>query len=122
MATFKVIVAGSRDFGNYKLLEQKLNRLLSAKVVAEDEIVVISGCARGADSLGELYAKTKGYAVERHPADWDKNGRSAGYIRNEQMAEVADALVAFWDGKSRGTAHMIETMNRLHKPVRVVRF
>ena len=95
-------------------------------MVAEEEIIVISGCARGADSLGELYAKTKGYATgkmeERHPADWNKNGKSAGYIRNEQMAEVADALVAFWDGKSRGTANMIDNMNRLRKPVRVIRF
>lgn len=57
--------------------------------------------------MGERYAKERGYAVSEHPADWDRYGKSAGYIRNKEMAEEADALMAFWDGKSRGTMHMI---------------
>jgi hypothetical protein len=60
--------------------------------------------------------------IKRYPADWDTFGKSAGYRRNEQMAEDADALVAFWDGESKGTAHMIDTMAAMDKPVRVIRF
>jgi len=70
--------------------------------------VILSGAARGADRLGECWAAEQGIACERYPADWDRYGKSAGYRRNVQMASCADALVALWDGASRGTEHMIE--------------
>lgn len=69
--------------------------------------------ANGADTLGETYAKNNCFQIRYFPADWDKFGKSAGYIRNKQMAEYASyrkgygALIAFWDGKSKGTMHMI---------------
>ena len=107
--TFKVIVAGGRDFGDYGLLCQTC-----------DSIVIISGTARGADTLGERYAQERGYAVERFPADWEHAGKSAGFIRNAQMASIADALIAFWDGQSRGTAHMIDQARQKSLPYRVV--
>lgn len=69
---------------------------------------VISGTARGADRTGETWAKARGIPVVRMPANWDAHGRSAGYRRNTEMAEAADALVAVWDGESRGTKHIIE--------------
>lgn len=104
---FRLIVAGSRDFNNYELLKQKCDSLLSQKRLTHS-IVIVSGTARGADRLGERYATERGYRVERFPADWDRDGVAAGPIRNTQMAAHADALVAFWDGKSRGTKDMIE--------------
>lgn len=119
--TFKVIVAGGRDFGDYGLLCQICDRMLSQKHQTHD-IVIISGTARGADTLGERYAQERGYAVERFPADWEHAGKSAGFIRNAQMASVADALIAFWDGQSKGTAHMIGLARKHKLQVRVVPF
>lgn len=102
---FKVIIAGSRTFQNYKMLcdyaDYKLSRI-------EDKIEIVSGNANGADKLGEQYARSRGYLLRLFPANWDLYGKRAGYLRNVQMAEYADALLAFWDGKSRGTNNMIE--------------
>ena len=69
---------------------------------------ILSGGARGADQLGEEYARRRGVALSLFPADWDRFGKKAGYIRNHQMAQRAERLVAFWDGASRGTKHMID--------------
>lgn len=106
MKTFRVIIAGGRDFNDYSLLKSKCDNILS-EVSETAQIVIISGTAQGADKLGEKYAEEKGYEIERHPALWDKHGKAAGPIRNLEMAENADALIAFWDGKSRGTQNMI---------------
>lgn len=114
---FKVIIAGGRDFYDHELLGRTMDNLLSN---ITDEIQVVCGMARGADSVGDVYAAEKDYSVKYFPAEWDKYGKSAGYRRNEQMAEYADALVAFWDGKSKGTKHMIETARKHGLKVRVV--
>jgi hypothetical protein len=100
----KVIIAGGRTFSDYDLLCQKCDKALSLQT----EIEIVSGAANGADKLGEKYANEKGYPIKQFPADWDKYGKSAGYRRNEEMAKYADALIAFWDGKSKGTNHMID--------------
>lgn len=121
MENFKVIIAGSRGFSNYKLLKEKCNEYLREKR-KEYNIIIISGGARGADTLGEKYAQDEGFSLEVFPANWNKFGKSAGFIRNEQMAEVADALIAFWDGKSNGTKHMIEIMENKKLLVRVVNY
>ena len=118
---FRLIVAGSRDFNNYELLKQKCDSLLSQKRLTHS-VVIVSGTARGADRLGERYAAERGYRVERFPADWDRDGIAAGPIRNSQMAAHADALVAFWNGHSRGTKDMIEHAEKHNLPIRVVRF
>ena len=116
---FKVIIAGGRDFSDYDLLKVKMNRILSN---ITDEIVVVSGNARGADSLGEKYATEMGYKLEKYPANWDKYGKRAGYLRNEQMADVAHACVCFWDSKSKGTKHMIDLANEKKLKLRVVKY
>ena len=85
----------------------------------KEDIVVICGLARGADTLGNRYAEERGHTVQYFPADWKKYGRSAGYIRNAEMAQNADALAAFWDGKSLGTRHMIEAAKQYGLKVRV---
>jgi hypothetical protein len=100
----KVIIAGSRKFNNYDELCCTCDFLLQNK----NEIEIVSGTANGADKLGEVYAKERKYKITRFPADWNKHGKSAGVIRNKEMAEYSDALIAFWDGKSRGTKHMID--------------
>ncbi len=105
---FRVIIAGGRDFNDYALLKVKCDKILASKGQTHN-IVVITGAARGADSLGEQYARENGYAIDSRPADWNAHGKSAGFIRNVQMANSADALIAFWDGKSHGTKHMIDT-------------
>ena len=116
---FRVIIAGSRDFSNYQLLCEKMDKLLTN---INEPIAVLCGKARGADTLGGRYAHERGYEVRYFPADWERYGRSAGYRRNTQMAENADALVAFWDGKSMGTRHMISIAKSHGLEVRVVKF
>ena len=86
----------------------------------QDDIQIVSGTARGVDQAGERYAASRGLDCVRFPADWEKYGRRAGYLRNCQMAENADALVAFWDGQSRGTKHMIEIAKARGLAVRIV--
>ena len=100
----KVIIAGGRTFTDYDLLSSICDKAF--KNLSDVEIV--SGCAKGADKLGEIYAITKGYKLKRFPADWEKNGKKAGYMRNTDMSLYADALIAFWDGTSKGTKHMID--------------
>jgi len=102
---FKVIIAGSRSFQDYSTLKTYADFKLSN---IKDTIEIVSGGAKGADSLGERYAKEKGYLLKIFLADWEQYGKAAGYLRNVQMAEYANALIAFWDGKSRGTMHMIQ--------------
>lgn len=113
---FKVIVAGGRNFNNYKGLSDSLDYLLKN---INDDIQIVCGMARGADRLGEQYAKEHGYQVIYFPADWDLDGKSAGFKRNVKMAEYADALVAFWDGESKGTKHMIETAKEKGLDIRI---
>lgn len=118
----KVIIAGTRDFNNYELLKQKMDKILANRVKNNEEIIIISGTARGADKLGERYAREKGYKIERYPANWDKYGKRAGYIRNEQMAKVADACVCFWDEQSKGTKHMIDLAKQYKLALRVINY
>jgi YspA, cpYpsA-related SLOG family len=98
----KVIIAGGREINDYELL---LQAVLNAGF---DITAVVSGGARGVDSLGERFAQETGLQLFKFPADWDKHGRSAGPIRNRVMGDFADALIAIWDGKSKGTRDMIE--------------
>lgn len=115
---YRVIIAGGRGFNDYELLRERCDFFLKTK----QNIQIVSGTARGADKLGEQYAKERGYQLALFPADWDTHGKSGGAIRNADMAKYADALIAFWDGSSRGTKHMIETMRFMNKPVKVVRY
>ena len=116
---FRVIIAGSRSFDDYELLVRKMDMLLQN---ITDEIAVVCGEARGADTLGKRYALERGYRVLSYPADWDTYGKRAGYMRNITMAENADALVAFWDGESRGTKHMIDIARQYGLSTRIIRY
>ena len=113
----RVIVAGSREFWNYVKMRDFLDEWLEPYNVTE----IVSGGARGADTLGERYAKRRKYDVRRFRAHWDKYGKAAGIIRNGEMAEYGDRLCAFWDGKSRGTMDMIGKALDRGMPVRYYR-
>ena len=109
--TLRIIVAGSRTFGDYGLLKRKLFEYLKDKDLVNIEIV--SGMAKGADQLGYSFANQYHINCTKFPADWEKYGKSAGFRRNEEMADYAMAegngvLIAFWDGESHGTEHMIK--------------
>jgi hypothetical protein len=96
----RTIIAGSRDIVN-KELGFAIIQSCPWKITE-----IISGCAKGVDFLGMLYANHNNIALKEFPADWAKYGKSAGFIRNKEMADNADALIAITNG-SRGTAHMI---------------
>lgn len=96
----KTIIAGSRGIVDFATVQQAVE--ISQFNITE----VVSGTARGVDKLGEDWAKLNNIEIKRFPAEWDKYGRSAGFIRNKQMAEYAEALIAVWDGKSKGTKNM----------------
>ena len=117
---YKVIVAGCRDFADYELLKEKCDFYLQNK--KPENIVIVSGHASGADTQGERYAQERGYELKTFPADWKANGRAAGPIRNAKMASVAHTLIAFWNGKSRGTKNMIDTAKKHNLQVAVVRY
>lgn len=109
----KVIIAGGRDFNDYELLKKSLKHY---------NFEVVSGLAKGADALGVRLAKEYNLPLHRFPPDWNKHGKSAGIIRNIQMAKYADALIAFWDGRSTGTGHMIKEAHKHGLKVKIVRY
>ncbi len=132
----KIIIAGSRNFNDYEVLKNELDRLF------DEPFIVVSGGAKGADSLGEQYAGEKGYQIERYLPKWnDLNVKNcvikynsygaynalAGHNRNQEMLDVvlnnADGgyIIAFWDGKSKGTQNMIDIGNRAGLPVYILK-
>lgn len=129
MKELRVIIAGSRNFDNLSKLTTDVADILSK--IPMDSISktrIISGTARGADQMGEQYARNAGYEISRFPADWDRLGKRAGYVRNDEMARFAVAdgntgvLIAFWDGKSKGTKHMIGLAEKYGLETHIVRF
>jgi predicted Rossmann fold nucleotide-binding protein DprA/Smf involved in DNA uptake len=116
--TFKVVIAGSRGFNDYNLLKKKLDLILNDISIP---IEIVSGGARGADKLGERYAKEKRYLIKRFIPDWNI-GKHAGLIRNEEMAKYADACICFYDGESNGTGHMIKMAKKYNLKLRVINY
>jgi hypothetical protein len=102
----KVIIAGSRSITDYETVAQAIKE--SGFSVSE----VVSGLAVGPDTFGKWWAEEQGVPIIEFPAEWKIYGKRAGYLRNEEMAQYADALVAVWDGKSPGTKHMIDIARR----------
>lgn len=103
----RTIIAGSRTVRDPACVVE------AVRASGIEPSVVLSGGARGADRLGAAWALVRQIPVEIYPADWEKHGKGAGVIRNQQMAEKAEALIAVWDGNSRGTQDMIKrALNR----------
>lgn len=132
MKELRIIIAGGRDFNNYNLLhdsvEDIINNKLSEKYTDVDRICIISGTARGADTLGEQYASENNLTLYKFPADWNQYGKRAGFIRNTEMANFAikdenyGALIAFWDGYSKGTRHMIDIATTRGLDINIIKY
>lgn len=121
-----IIVCGSRDFSDYDYMQKFLSgfftRLVNKKDVNYTDIVVFCGKARGADSMGEIFAKKRGVQTRPFPADWDTYGRGAGFKRNSQMVEEANVTIAFFGGKeSNGTRDTIKKSRKKGIPTIVLK-
>lgn len=116
--SIKVIIAGGRDFIDFQLLES----VLLNHCDNDNLYSLVLGGAKGADYLGLKFAHDYNVHYQMFLADWDNHGKRAGFLRNEQMGNHADELIAFWDGESRGTKHMIDYMTNLGKPVTIIRY
>lgn len=119
---FYCLVVGSRSFDNYELLESTLDKLL----INYREITIVSGGAKGADTLAEEYAAANGYECMVFKANWQQHGRAAGIFRNEEMHRYISQFekhgcVAFWDGQSRGTYSNFELAKKYNNPLRIIR-
>lgn len=114
----RVIIAGSRSIKHGWLVSLAIKQ---ARQQGIDPTEVVSGGAKGVDTLAEQWAARHNIPCQVMLADWDKYGRGAGMIRNRLMSERAEALIAVWDGKSTGTEHMIQLMQSANKPVFVLR-
>lgn len=105
-------ICGSREFTDYDILE----KALSSVIKPTQPCIIVSGAARGADKLGEIYAEKHDLVCLKFPADWDKYGKKAGMIRNSEMANCANRFFIFWDGLSLGTRGMLSIIKKLNKP------
>lgn len=120
MKQTRIIIAGGRDFNDRALVEKCL--IEACQDLDPEEVTVISGGAKGADAIGESLAREFTTNLCIYPANWDRYGKSAGHRRNALMAKNADQLIAFWDGKSRGTAGMIEIATKIGIQVTIINY
>ncbi len=122
----RVIIAGGRNFDDLVRLTYACRKLLHTAIErhrdGEERLEIVSGAAKGADFLGETFARVHDLGLKRFPADWNKWGKRAGHLRNGETAGYADALIAFWDGESRGTADMIDQAKAVGLEVRVIKY
>ncbi len=117
------LVVGSRDFNDYALLATTLNKMRNGS----DDICIVSGGAKGADSLAKQYALNQHLAYVEFPARWDVYGKSAGYRRNVEMhkyiAQYDDRkVIAFWDGKSKGTQHNFGLAEKYNTELKIINY
>lgn len=117
----KVIIAGSRTFDNFFLMEIKLKNILAIHLLKRD-FEIIQGGAKGADSLAKEFAIKYKIKCHQYDANWERDGRIAGFIRNERMAKNATHCICFWDGYSLGTKNMIELAYKYELQLRVVNY
>ena len=118
---FRLVIAGGRDYRDYDRLSQEVDRYLK-ELHPKEKVIIVSGTAKGADRLGEEYARKKGYRLEEYPANWQHFGRAAAVKRNLEMAQLADAAIVFWDGESAGSKNMIDCATGEHIPCKVIHY
>lgn len=118
-----VIVAGGRDFDDYDLMRDTLDELFWDSDAFEGKVIkIVSGMARGADTLAIDYADENGLTKILFPVNWKFHKNLAGLFRNEDMLSVGTHLVAFWDGDSHGTKKMIDLAREKGIPVWVINY
>lgn len=120
MQTVKIAIVGSRTFNDYDKLKNFIQQVCRLEEL--DPLAVISGGAKGADTLAAQYARENNLELVVFIPDWDKFGRSAGFKRNIDIIDNCDVCFAFWDGKSRGTKHDIELCGQKGKKCYICRF
>ena len=113
----RIVIAGSRNFNDYEHLSKVIDDHLKKHNV--DDVIFITGGCRGADMLGERYAKEHGFVCQRYSAQWSRYGKAAGPMRNREMAKDCDTVICFWDQKSKGTRSMIEYAKQYGKLLHV---
>ena len=114
----RIVIAGSRNYEDYTEAEKFIDFCIS-EIKSGNEIIILSGGSKGADIIGEKYARKRGYKIEKYLPEWNKYGRAAGPKRNEKMAKDCDLVICFWNGRSKGTKSMIEYAKKENKKVRV---
>lgn len=118
-----IAIVGGRDFNDYELLKETI---LSSPELDFTDInsrkTIVSGGAKGADTLAERFAKEFNLSMIVFPADWKQYGRGAGMIRNKQIISESDIVFAFWDGKSKGTKNSIDHAKKQNKPLTIINY
>lgn len=112
-----IAIIGSRGITDKTLVYEKLDKIF-ANVKPN---LIVSGGAKGPDTLGVLWGRDNGVEVKEFIPDWAKYGRGAGFKRNTQIVEAADLVIAFWDGVSRGTKDSIDKARKLSKRVEIIK-
>lgn len=113
----KLAIVGSRTFNDYEKFLDYVQWYFK-----NETDTIISGGAKGADALAKRYAQYWDFEYIEYPADWNKYGKSAGFMRNQQIVDACDMVLAFWDGVSKGTKHTIELARRAKKPTFIIYF
>lgn len=111
-------IVGSRGYDNYKEFYLELNVILKEHKIN----TFVSGGAKGADTMAEQYAKEHGIKILVLKPNWKKYGKKAGFLRNNEIIQKCDVVVAFWDGSSHGTKHSIQLAKKLSKPIKIIRY
>lgn len=101
---FKLMISGSRSIKNLKMIFDELEKIYAA----HPDIILISGGAKGVDSIAEEWGRFRKLPIEQHKPDWAKYGKGAGIVRNKEMVLAADFVLIFWDGESKGTKSVID--------------
>ena len=114
----KLGIIGSRTFDNYIVLEEFIKNTLQVDKIE----LIVSGDAQGADKMGAFFAERNNIKTLIFPPDWDKHGKAAGFIRNKDIVNNSDIILAFWDGKSKGTRHSIGLAHKMKKTVIIYYF
>lgn len=127
MAKGKVMIAvvGGRDFDDYPLLKRTIDSLIKTMTyggVFDVQYVIVSGGAKGADSLAAQYARENNFDLIEYLPEWGKYGKRAGFVRNELIIKDADIVFAFWDGQSKGTKSSIDLAKKHNKILTVTRY
>ena len=111
----RIVIGGSRTYTDYKAFSEALDSVLSS--MPQNEITILSGHCKGVDAMAERYAAEHKISIRVYPAEWNIYGRAAGPVRNRRMVEECDLVIAFWDGRSKGTKSLIDCTRNLGREV-----
>ncbi len=126
----KLAIVGSRTFNDFELLNEVVCSCFISGFMPYHVEAIISGGAKGADTIAKRWAMINNVDTEDLKAveyfeflpDWESDGKAAGFIRNKQIVDACDMVLAFWDGKSKGTEHTIKLAKLAKKPTFIVYF